>query len=266
VYTAAIDRGASPDDLVLDAPVTFQTASGAYTPHNYDARFEGNITLRRALAHSRNIPAIKVAQQVGIHTVIDYVHRFGVTSQIQPYLPVALGSAEVTLLEHTAAYSTFPNDGVRVSPHSIRKVVDYDGHVLEETVPEIRDVISEKTARVMTSMLQEVVQHGTGYQAAKLKHPLAGKTGTTNDFTDAWFMGFSPSLSCGVWVGFDEKKSLGNKETGAVAALPIWIDFMRVAIAGHEDEHFPDSASGPVHEPSIAQRAEASGYHPSEAH
>jgi penicillin-binding protein 1A len=245
VYTAAIDRGASPDDLVLDAPVTFQTASGAYTPHNYDARFEGNITLRRALADSRNIPAIRVAQQVGIHTVIDYVRRFGITSQIQPYLPVALGAAEITLLEHTAAYSTFPNDGVRLSPHSIRKVVDYDGHVLEETVPEVRDVVSERTARIMTSMLEEVVRHGTGYQAAKLKHPLAGKTGTTNDFTDAWFMGFSPSLTCGVWIGFDEKKSLGNKETGALAALPVWIDFMRVAIAGHEDEHFADSASGP---------------------
>ena len=136
VYTAAIDRGASPDDIVLDAPVSFPTASGAaYTPHNYDGRFEGNITLRHALADSRNIPALKVAQQVGIHTVIDYVHRFGVTSQIQPYLPVALGAAEITLLEQTAAYSTFPNDGVRVAPHRIRKVVDYDGHVLEETVP-----------------------------------------------------------------------------------------------------------------------------------
>jgi penicillin-binding protein 1A len=255
--------------------VTFQTPSGAYTPHNYDARFEGNITLRRALAHSRNIPAIKVAQQVGIHTVIDYVHRFGVTSQIQPYLPVALGAAEITLLEQTAAYSTFPNDGVRLSPHSIRKVVDYDGRVLEETVPEVRDVISERTARVMTSMLQEVVQSGTAYQATKLKHPLAGKTGTTNDFTDAWFMGFSPSITCGVWMGFDEKKTLGNKETGALVALPVWMDFMRVAIAGHQDEHFADSAAEPparadsrppVHVPSIAQKADASGYHPSEAH
>ena len=253
VYTAAIDRGASPDDIVLDAPVTFQTASGAYTPHNYDARFEGNITLRRALAHSRNIPAIKVAQQVGMHTVIDYVHRFGITSQIQPYLPVALGAAEITLLEQTAAYSTFPNDGVRLSPHGIRKVVDYDGHVLEETVPEVRDVVSERTARVITSMLQEVVQHGTAYQAAKLKHPLAGKTGTTNDFTDAWFVGFSPSLTCGVWIGFDEKKSLGNKETGALAALPVWMDFMRVAIAGHEDEHFADSVSGSPARPEVAR-------------
>jgi penicillin-binding protein 1A len=172
------------------------------------------------------------------------VHRFGVTSQIQPYLPVALGAAEITLLEQTAAYSTFPNDGVRIAPHSIRKVVDYDGHLLEESVPEVRDVISEQTARVMTSMLQEVVQHGTAYQAAKLKHPLAGKTGTTNDFTDAWFVGFSPSLTCGVWIGFDERKELGNKETGALAALPVWMDFMRVAIAGHEDEHFAGSVSG----------------------
>jgi penicillin-binding protein 1A len=264
VYTAAIDRGASPDDVVLDAPVTFQTASGAYTPHNYDAKFKGNITLRHALADSRNIPALKVAQQVGIHTVIDYVRRFGITSQIQPYLPVALGSAEITLLEQTAAYSTFPNDGVRLAPHSIRKVVDVDGRVLEETVPEVRDVISERTARIMTSMLQEVVQHGTGYQASKLKHPLAGKTGTTNDFTDAWFVGFSPSVTCGVWIGFDEKKSLGNRETGALAALPVWTDFMRVAIAGHDDEHFAGSASPPVHEPSMARKADASGYHANE--
>ncbi len=264
VYTAAIDRGASPDDFVLDAPVSFPSASGAYTPHNYDGKFEGNITLRHALAESRNIPALKVAQQVGIHTVIDYVRRFGVTSQIQPYLPVALGAAEITLLEQTAAYSTFPNDGVRVSPHSIRKVVDYDGHVLEESVPEVRDVISEKTARIMTSMLQGVVQHGTGYQASKLKHPLAGKTGTTNDFTDAWFMGFSPSITCGVWVGFDEKKTLGNKETGAMAALPAWIDFMRVAIAGHDDEHFAGSASPAVPAPSMARKADASGHPASE--
>ncbi len=161
VYTAAIDQGASPDDMVLDAPITFLTASGPYTPHNYDNRFEGNITLRRALAQSRNIPALKLAQQVGMHTVIEYARRFGITSQIQPYLPVALGAAEVTLLEHTAAFSAFPNDGVRVAPHTIRKVADYDGRVLEESLPEIRDVVSERTARIMTSMLREVVQHGT---------------------------------------------------------------------------------------------------------
>jgi penicillin-binding protein 1A len=240
VYTAAIDNGASPDDQILDAPVTFMTASGPYSPHNYDGRYEGNITLRHALAESRNIPALKLAERVGIHRVIEYAHRFGITSNIPPYLPIALGSAEITLLEHTAAFTTFPNDGVRVTPRYIRKVTAYDGRVLEENYPEVHDVISARTARTMTTMLREVVLHGTGYQASKLNYPLAGKTGTTNDFSDAWFMGFSPSITCGVWVGFDDKsRSLGSKETGAMAALPIWIDFMKVAIQGHGQEEFP---------------------------
>ncbi len=242
VYTAYIDSGAEPDDTILDAPTTFMTASGPYSPHDYDNRYMGNITLRTALAQSRNIPALKIAQRVGINTVIQYAHKFGITSDIPPYLPVALGSAEVTLLEQTAAFSTFPNDGVRVAPHFIRKVVDYDGHVLEENYPEVSDVISARTARIMTSMLEGVVKHGTGYAASKLNHPLAGKTGTTNDFTDAWFVGFSPSITCGVWVGYDEKKTLGNKETGSEAALPIWIDFMKAAIKGKDKEQFP----GPI--------------------
>jgi len=242
VYTAYIDSGAEPDDTILDAPTTFMTASGPYSPHDYDNRYMGNITLRTALAQSRNIPALKIAQKVGINTVIRYAHKFGITSDIPPYLPVALGSAEVTLLEQTAAYSTFPNDGVRVAPHFIRKVVDYDGHVLEENYPEVSDVISARTARIMTSMLEGVVKHGTGYAASKLNHPLAGKTGTTNDFTDAWFVGFSPSITCGVWVGYDEKKTLGNNETGSEAALPIWIDFMKAAIKGKDKEQFP----GPI--------------------
>jgi penicillin-binding protein 1A len=238
VYTAAMDEGMTPDDIILDAPVTFQTASGPYSPHNYDGKYEGNITLRRALAHSRNIPALKIAERVGIRTVIEYVKKFGVTSNIPPYLPIALGSAEITLMEQTAAFSTFPNDGVRVSPRYIRKVTDYDGRVLEEDYPEVKDVISARTARVLTSMLREVVQHGTAFSASALKHPLAGKTGTTNDFTDAWFVGFSPSITCGVWIGYDEKKTLGNKETGALAALPIWINFMKVALVGHDSEDF----------------------------
>jgi penicillin-binding protein 1A len=246
VYTTAVDNGATPDDVILDAPTTFNTASGAYTPHNYDGKYEGNITLRRALAQSRNIPAIKLAERVGIHKVIEYTHRFGVTSNIPPYLPIALGAAEITLLEHTASFTTFPNDGVRVTPRYIRKVTTYDGRVLEENYPEVRDVVPAKTARIMTGMLREVVMHGTGYAASKLNHPLAGKTGTTNDFTDAWFMGFSPSLTCGVWIGFDEKvRSLGNKETGALAALPIWMDFMKVAIKGHEQEAFPAAPDQP---------------------
>jgi penicillin-binding protein 1A len=241
VYTAAVEAGAMPDDTIVDAPISFPSVSGTWSPHNYDGKYEGTISLRRALADSRNIPAIKLAQRVGIKSVIEYVHKFGITSEIQPYLPVALGSAEVTLLEHTAAYSTFPNDGVRLSPHAIRKVTDYDGHIMEQNFPEVRDVISAHTARVMVELLQGVVLHGTGFAASKLNHPLGGKTGTTNDFTDAWFVGFSPSMTCGVWVGFDEKKTLGNKETGAQAALPIWMEFMKAVIVDKPDEQFPQA-------------------------
>ncbi|HTZ96331.1 MAG TPA: PBP1A family penicillin-binding protein [Terriglobales bacterium] len=249
VYTAAIDQGATPDDTVVDAPVTFETASGPYTPHNYDEKFEGTITYRRALAQSRNIPALKVADKVGIRTVIDYAHRFGVTSNIPPYLPIALGAAEVTLFEQTSAFSVFPNDGVRVTPRYITKVTDYEGRSMEEDFPEVKDVISARTARIMTSMLREVVLHGTGIAAASMKYPLGGKTGTTNDFTDAWFIGFSPSMTTGVWIGYDEKKSLGSKETGARAALPIWMDFMKAALAGKDPGDFqppPEMPPSPV--------------------
>jgi penicillin-binding protein 1A len=249
VYTADIDQGAKPDDTILDGPTTFQTASGPYTPHNYEGNFEGTITLRRALAQSRNIPALKIAESLGIKTVIDYAHRFGVTSNIPAYLPVAVGAADLTLFEQTSAYSVFPNDGVRITPRYITKVTDYEGRVLEEDYSEVKDVISAGTARIMTSMLREVVQHGTGIAAASMKYPLAGKTGTTNDFTDAWFVGFSPSTTCGVWVGYDEKKSLGAKETGARAALPIWMDFMKAALAGKDLGDFqlpPDSTPNPV--------------------
>lgn len=230
VYTAAIDQGAAPEDEVLDTPTTFVTASGPYSPHNYDEKFEGSITLRHALAESRNIPALKLAQHLGVQTVIGYARRFGINERIPPYLPVALGAVELTLLEHTSAYSTFPNDGVRAMPHYIVKVTDYDGRVLEENYSVVQDVISPSTARTMTSMLRDVVLHGTGIAATRLKYPVAGKTGTTNDFTDAWFIGFSPDLTCGVWVGFDERKTLGNKETGARTALPIWMDFMATAL------------------------------------
>jgi penicillin-binding protein 1A len=267
IYTAAIDQGLTPDDTVLDAPISFSTPSGLYTPHNYDGKFEGVITFRHALAESRNIPALKVTERVGgIKTVIEYARRFGITSPLLPYLPVALGAADITLAEQTAAFTTFPNDGVRVTPRYIRKVTDYDGRVLEENYPEVHDVVSARTARIMVSMLREVVLHGTGYSASKLNHPLGGKTGTTNDFTDAWFVGFSPSLTCGVWVGYDEKKTLGNKETGAQAALPVWIDFMRVALQGRESEDF--AAPPPMTRAAVATKLDTpeGGTGDSEAH
>ena len=267
VYTAAVEEGISPDDVIYDGPTTFSTASGAYTPHNYDGKYEGNITIRRAFAQSRNIPALKLIQRVGVQKVIQYARKFGITSDLPPVLPLALGAAEVTLTEQTAAFSTFPNDGVRVTPHYIVKVEDYQGHTLEEDYPEVKDVISPHTARVMTQLLQQVVQHGTAYSASKLNHPLGGKTGTTNDFTDAWFIGFSPSVTCGVWVGYDEKKTLGKKETGAQAALPIWLDFMKVAIAGKDNEQFPQLSPDENAKP-VAQKVDTPDFRPGdgEAH
>src|SRR6202522_1811839 len=253
VYTAVIDRGGSPNDTILDEPVTFETGSGPYSPHNYDEKFEGIITLRRALAQSRNIPALKLASKIGIKTVIDYAERFGISAKLPPYLPVALGSAEITLMEQTSAYSVFPNDGVRVTPHYITKVTDYEGRVLEEDYPDVKDVISARTARIMTGMLREVVLHGTAVAAAKMPFPIAGKTGTTNDFTDAWFVGFSPTMTCGVWVGFDEKKTLGAKETGAHAALPIWMNFMTAAMAGKDPGQFQTVPDAPA---TVAQKVD----------
>jgi penicillin-binding protein 1A len=231
VYTAAVDQGAEPDDQIVDEPTTFSSNGVPYAPHNFDHRFEGTITLRRALAESRNVPAVKLAQKVGMPTVTEYARKFGITSAIPPYLPSALGAADLTLMEQTSAFTVFPNDGLRIEPRYVRKVTDYEGHVLEEDFPDARDAINARAARTMVALLQGVIQHGTGGPARKLNHPVAGKTGTTNDYTDAWFIGFSPSITCGVWIGFDEKRALGKDETGGHTALPMWIDFMRTALA-----------------------------------
>ncbi len=235
VYTAAVEDGVKPTDIIVDGPVRF----GDYVPHNYENDYKGAMTVANAFAESRNIPALKLAARVGIHKVIDMAHRFGVTSNIPAYLPVALGAVEITLEEQVASYSVFPNDGIRVSPRLIRKVSNADGITLWQDNSAVDEVIDQQTARTMMTLLEGVTQHGTGAAAAQLKHPLGGKTGTTSDFTDAWFLGFSPSITCGVWVGYDSRESLGEKETGAVAALPIWMNFMKVAIVGKDDEQFP---------------------------
>ncbi|HWB33167.1 MAG TPA: PBP1A family penicillin-binding protein [Acidobacteriaceae bacterium] len=239
VYTTAIEAGAKPDDIIVDGPVSFPTPNGPYTPHNYEADYKGPMTLIDAFAESRNIPALKLADRAGIRKVIETTHRFGVTSNIPAFLPVAIGSADISLFEQVQSYSVFPNDGIRIEPHYIRKVTQADGLPLDEPRPQVNEVISVETARTMMQLLQAVTRYGTGVAAASLKHPLGGKTGTTNDFTDAWFLGFSPSVTCGTWVGFDNRQSLGEKETGARAALPIWMDFMRAAIANKPDEQFP---------------------------
>jgi len=170
---------------------------------------------------------------VGISTVVDMTKRFGITTPLPPYLPLALGAADMKLVEHVSAFTVFPNDGIRIDPHMIRRVTSYDGALLEEAHPEVHDVLSPDVARTMTAMLEEVIQFGTGIQAKALGRPAAGKTGTTQDYTDAWFVGYTPQITAGVWVGFDDKQiSLGKKETGARAALPIWLEFMQGATAG----------------------------------
>ena len=233
VYADAIEKGSSPFDTIVDTPFTAISGGQPYSPRNYDEKFEGTITLRRALAGSRNVPAVKLAEKIGINSVVDMTKRFGITTPLPPYLPLALGAADMKLVEHVSAFTVFPNDGIRIDPHMIRRVTSYDGALLEEAHPEVHDVISPEVARTMTAMLEEVIQFGTGVQAKALGRPTAGKTGTTQDYTDAWFMGFTPQLTAGVWVGFDDKQiSLGKKETGARAALPIWLQFMKEALEG----------------------------------
>jgi penicillin-binding protein 1A len=238
VYTTAIEAGTKPSDIIVDGPVTFPSSSGPYTPHNYEADYKGAMTILNAFAESRNIPALKLAYRYGIGKVIETAHRFGVTSNIPAFLPVAIGAADITLAEQVGAYSVFPNDGIRIEPHYIRRVTQSDGLPLEEKAPAVNEVISVETARTMMELLKAVVSGGTGVAASQLHHPLGGKTGTTNNFTDAWFLGFSPSVTCGTWIGFDNRQSLGDKETGAKAALPMWMDFMRAAIANKPNESF----------------------------
>jgi penicillin-binding protein 1A len=233
VYADAIGKGATPFDTILDAPFTTISGGQPYSPRNYDEKFEGNITLRRALAGSRNVPAVKLAEKVGINSVVETTRRFGITTPLPPYLPLALGSADMKLIEHVSAFTVFPDDGIRIDPHMIRRVTNYDGALLEEAHPGIHEVIPPEVAHTMTAMLEEVVQFGTGIAAKALKRPAAGKTGTTQDYTDAWFIGFTPQITSGVWVGFDDKQiSLGKKETGARAALPVWLEFMQNGMAG----------------------------------
>ncbi|HTA51477.1 MAG TPA: PBP1A family penicillin-binding protein [Candidatus Acidoferrum sp.] len=243
VYAEALAQGASPFDTVLDEPVTFHTGSQDYSPHNYDEKFEGRITLRRALADSRNVPAVRLLDKVGIENTIELARKFGLQSPLPPVLPLALGAADLTLLEHTSGFTVFPDDGIHIEPHYLRRVTSYDGVVMEDQRPTVTDVIPPEVARTMVAMLEEVVQFGTGVRAKEIGRPSGGKTGTTNDFTDAWYIGFTPQITCGVWVGNDAHVSLGKKETGARAALPIWIEFMQQAMQGMPVEQFQNVVS-----------------------
>jgi penicillin-binding protein 1A len=250
VYTAAIDRGFTPVSVFIDEPLSLEPGPNQppYAPLNYDRKFEGAVTLRRALEQSRNIPAVKAMLEVGPQQVVSYAARFGFPGDLPPYLSLALGSAEATLVDATAAYSVFPNQGVRMVPYSVVSISDREGNLLEENRPEAREAIRADTAYVMTNLLRGVVQRGTAASAASLDWPLAGKTGTVDDYTDTWFIGFDPNITVGVWVGYDEKRPIGgssNGETGATAALPIWIDFMRAYIEMRGDRTSPPQFDAP---------------------
>jgi len=247
VYTAAIDRGFTPVSIFVDEPVSYEPGPNQppYQPLNYDRKFEGPVTLRHALEDSRNIPAVKAMAEVGPGEVVRYAKQFGFKGDYQPFLSLALGAAEATLVEVTSAYSAFPNRGVRMEPYSIVSIADRDGNVLEQTRPSGHEAIRADTAFVMTNLLRGVVLRGTGEAAKALDWPLAGKTGTMDEYTDAWFVGFDPKITVGVWVGYDEKKPLGNGETGAQAALPIWMDFMRAYIDAYGDRDEPPTFDAP---------------------
>jgi penicillin-binding protein 1A len=231
IYATAVHKGFSPAYAMVDAPIVHEQADGKiWKPANYDGNFWGLITLAEALAHSRNIVAIKLAEAVGLKNVVEFARRMGIRSPLAPTLALGLGASGVTPLELTAAYNVFASQGVRYDPVAIKWVEDADGQVLEKHASLGDQVISEQQAFVMTTMLQSVVQRGTATRAKALARPVAGKTGTTNDFIDAWFVGYSPNLVATVWVGIDDREPLGNKEAGSRAALPIWIEFMQQAL------------------------------------
>ena len=248
VYTAAIDRGYTPTSIIVDAPVSYQAGNGqVYSPQNYDHKFDGPISLRWALEESRNIPAIKMMDTLGPKHVLEYAKKFGLDENFPPYLPIALGAGDATLMEITSAYTAFPNQGVRMKPFGVLTVKDRDGNLLEENHGEPSDVIRADTAFVMTNLLRGVLARGTAVRAADMaaRWPLAGKTGTVDDNTDAWFVGFDPDITVGVWIGLDEKKSLGAAEQGSFAALPMWMEFIQADIDARPDKDDPPAFEAP---------------------
>jgi penicillin-binding protein 1A len=242
IYTAAIDNGFSPTDIILDTPVSFRAGNGEdWSPQNYDKKFRGPVTLRNALANSVNVPAAKLLQKLGTTVVTSYAKRMGIKSRLSPDLSLALGTSEVNLLELTSAYGVYANQGVRVPPVFILRVEDKNGKVLEQSKTVAEEVLSPETALTMTSMMESVLENGTAASARALGFtaPAAGKTGTTDDYSDAWFVGYVPGVVTGVWVGFDRKQKIGPGMTGAAAALPIWVDVMLAATKNRPPQDFP---------------------------
>jgi len=246
VYSAAMDNGFTPSSIIMDSPIIYDNPSQElkWKPSNYSERFYGPTTLRTGLIQSRNVITIKLVQKLGIQTVIQYARRFGIKQELPPDLSIALGSMGLSPMDLTAAFTVFPNLGLRASPWFITRVEDRDGNILEEGGPELVRALSEDTAYIMQSLLRGVVQSGTGWRARELERPCGGKTGTTNDMIDAWYLGFTPDIVAGVWVGFDEESTLGQNETGSRASSPIWVNFMKKALAGRPVLAFPPPPPG----------------------
>jgi penicillin-binding protein 1A len=242
IYAAALDKGMSPVKIIMDAPIISGTGTGdedeVWKPKNYKEKFFGPTLFRTGLIESRNVITVKILKDIGVDYTVEYAKKMGLESALNPDLSLALGSSGVSLLELTRAYAVFGNRGVLVKPIFIRRIVDRGGQVIEENQPETQRVISKETAYVMTDLMKSVIQEGTGWRIKALKRPAAGKTGTTNNLWDAWFMGYTPDLVTGVWVGYDDRKAMGKAETGSRAASPIWLYFMSEVLKDRPEVDF----------------------------
>ena len=236
IFATAIAEGYTPASIIIDSPIIFKDKDGGFDdkwkPSNYEETFYGSTSLRTALAHSRNVVTIKLLQSIGVNKTIKMAQKFGITSLIEENLSIALGSSGLTLYELASAFSVFANNGKRITPVAVRYITDRSGEVIYTSQPEITDIIPSGVAYIVTNMLESVVQEGTAVKVKALKRPVAGKTGTTNNFVDAWFIGYTPELLTGVWVGKDKDEPLGINETGARTAIPIWMDYMKEALEG----------------------------------
>lgn len=239
IYAAALDRGFTPATVIVDEPIFFHDNGRIWSPRNFEERYHGPTTLRTALTFSRNVVTVRLTDRIGVRYLIKYLARFGLEKRFARNLSIALGSSELTPLELATAYATFGNGGRRIQPRFISKITDGTGNVLEEADPVLADAIPPETAYQVTSMLQDVITRGTGRRADGLGRPTAGKTGTTNEFHDNWFVGYTPQMLAAVWMGFDNKRSLGSKETGGRNAAPVWKAFMEVALNDLPPEDFP---------------------------
>jgi penicillin-binding protein 1A len=241
IYAAAFDKGLTPATIIMDSPIIFQDSlrDSEWAPKNFDSKYHGPTTLRDALTYSRNVVTIKVLKDIGVRYAADYARNMGIESRLSEDLSMALGTSSLSLQEMVRAFGVLANEGKKVEPYFIRRIVDRTGNVFEESTPKVEQVIDSKVAFITTSILQDVVQRGTGWRVKSLGRPAAGKTGTTDEYKDAWFIGYTPSLVAGVWVGYDDSRSLGRSEVGGVAAAPIWLYFMESALADQPVEDFP---------------------------